>query len=434
MYVISISEYQDQWKDLFQVEKAKLLGINKTIVNIYHVGSTAIPNMPAKPIIDMIIEVDNFENIKEIEEKFLAFGYSKLRRSIIPAISAISQKQSGHASFNAHFFICNDPQIERHLNFRDFLSENSVWLKKYADLKIQLAKNFGADKELYNSGKDALIHELDCLAKLTLQNSNVPNDISLHNTVHLSKNKIFESALLNHYLLLTHYSQYVSQYDFCREPGITVVNSKLNSPEFNHIIDIDYSLEVLERKVAARIKTSKASGISFQWWDCFCNDPANLNTVLSEHGAKQIKTKVLYKIFNQEKYNLNDEYKFKQLLSPQDLSLYRMSALYQDECVQSYFDLVSKIPHSQTDAMQFYQFIHRNEVVGYFTIIYYSNVAGIYWMSSIVENDYFPQLTLCLNQDILKNYSIVTLFIKDDVTKYEQCDFLQCGEVISYIT
>src|SRR5687768_12128363 len=86
---------------------------------IHHIGSTSIPNMPAKPVIDMILEIENIDDIDLISKKLYALGYADLSRQIIPHRSFFTYRIDENISFHLHLYERGDPQVKRHVIFKD---------------------------------------------------------------------------------------------------------------------------------------------------------------------------------------------------------------------------------------------------------------------------------------------------------------------------
>ncbi len=129
---------------------------------IEHVGSTAIPNMPSKPILDIAIGIRDFDQ---------AFD-------TIPLMSELGYNFRGEVGVpRRHFFILGRPRThhvhmiefdgsawQKRIGFRDFLRENPVKAKEYADLKKSLAEQFPKDISSYSAGKTEFIDSI--LARL----------------------------------------------------------------------------------------------------------------------------------------------------------------------------------------------------------------------------------------------------------------------------
>lgn len=147
-------------------EAEKIYNIMKDeIVQIYHIGSTAIKEIYAKPIIDILVEVENINNVDNYNEqmKFLVhipkeeYGI-KERRFFLKGLY--------NRTHHVHIFQRGNSEIERHINFRDYMIENREEAKKYEKLKKKLALKFKYDIDSYCEDKDNFIKKIDEKAKL----------------------------------------------------------------------------------------------------------------------------------------------------------------------------------------------------------------------------------------------------------------------------
>lgn len=163
--IIKVVPYNSNWKDEYIKELEKLKNIFKDeIIEIHHIGSTSIPGIYAKPTIDIIIGVKDIDKIDSYNEGMRKLGYEakgengiKDRRFFIKG----RYKRTHHV----HIFQVGDPEIKKHLNFRDYMIAHPEDAKEYEDLKKGLAKKFRYNNEAYCNGKDSFIKYIDKKAK-----------------------------------------------------------------------------------------------------------------------------------------------------------------------------------------------------------------------------------------------------------------------------
>jgi len=130
---IEMASYNLSWPAIFEQEAMQLKkGLGELLSQLHHIGSTSIPNMIAKPIIDILIELDNLDNINQIAIELGRLNYSSIRRSIIPHRSFITSKYTDGIGFNLHLFERGDPQVKRHVNFRDYVIQHPDVAHDYA--------------------------------------------------------------------------------------------------------------------------------------------------------------------------------------------------------------------------------------------------------------------------------------------------------------
>lgn len=161
MRKIEILPYDKNWKVQYEKEKTLLLNIFKNSINhIYHIGSTSIPNLAAKPVIDILIDTYSISNIDNFNQEMIKAGYEPLGEYGIKN-RRFFLKGGDNRTHHVHIFQKNDHNIIRHLAFRDYLNHNKKRLKEYEELKIKLAIKYPYDINGYCEGKNNLIKEIE---------------------------------------------------------------------------------------------------------------------------------------------------------------------------------------------------------------------------------------------------------------------------------
>jgi GrpB-like predicted nucleotidyltransferase (UPF0157 family) len=170
---VSIVPYNSDWPRLFMLEKNHLFSClpNTILKRIEHFGSTAIPQLSAKPIIDILAEVTSLEETKKIIVPILtAQGYEYFWRPSwgedVPPFYAwfIKRNPDGQRTHHIHM-VEHDFEHWDRLLFRDYLIEHSDVAKEYENLKIRLANNFAHDRIAYTKEKTEFIIKIMQLAK-----------------------------------------------------------------------------------------------------------------------------------------------------------------------------------------------------------------------------------------------------------------------------
>jgi GrpB-like predicted nucleotidyltransferase (UPF0157 family) len=149
------------WPDLFRVE-ATLVGevFGPELVAIHHVGSTAIPGILAKPIVDILLEVRSIEAVDSFNNSMTELGYLPTGENGIPGRRYFRKATDLHHTHHVHAFQAGHPEVERHLIFRDYLIAHPDEAQAYSRLKEELRDRFPEDVTSYACGKDAFIAEI----------------------------------------------------------------------------------------------------------------------------------------------------------------------------------------------------------------------------------------------------------------------------------
>ena len=156
---VKLLPHQEQWdktaKDTILTLKA-LLG--SVAIDIQHIGSTAIHGIYAKPIIDIVVGVDNLESIKPyielLEQNGIMFRNEDVAGQLL---FVIGDDKSDIRTHHIHIVIWNSTAWHNYINFRDYLNSFPEQAKAYEKLKIKLASDFADDRQSYTAGKQELI-------------------------------------------------------------------------------------------------------------------------------------------------------------------------------------------------------------------------------------------------------------------------------------
>jgi GrpB-like predicted nucleotidyltransferase (UPF0157 family) len=160
---IIIKEYDPKWQKLYEIEHDNIMeAIGHYVADIQHIGSTAVPGLAAKPIIDIMIglrrlldaqdcimpiEAMEYEYVPEFEDEFPERRYFR-------------KSKKGIRTHQIHMVEIDTPFWKRHLLFRDRLRFNSKSANEYASLKRELATTFENDRKGYTNAKTDFINSV----------------------------------------------------------------------------------------------------------------------------------------------------------------------------------------------------------------------------------------------------------------------------------
>ena len=152
--MIEIADYDPEWPKQFAAEKERLLAAAPDAV-IEHVGSTAVPGLGAKPIIDMMLGVGILDDVPI--EGFRRLGYDHVTQydHIFPERRFFVQPEV----FHLHCVELTTGFWRRHLLFRDCLRDHPEHARAYHELKVRLAREHADDRQAYNAAKTDFIQD-----------------------------------------------------------------------------------------------------------------------------------------------------------------------------------------------------------------------------------------------------------------------------------
>ncbi len=151
---------------MYKEESEKIKNIlNDIILDIHHIGSTAIPGIKAKPVIDILVEVKNIEEVDRYNHKMKELGYEAMGEHGIPK-RRFFRKGGNNRTHHIHIFQMGNEEIERHINFKEYLVAHPDKAREYSELKEKLANKYTYDAENYTNGKGDFIKKIDRKARL----------------------------------------------------------------------------------------------------------------------------------------------------------------------------------------------------------------------------------------------------------------------------
>jgi GrpB-like predicted nucleotidyltransferase (UPF0157 family) len=163
---VIVVPHDPNWAEAYVLasrEVTRAMGIN--LLTIHHIGSTSIPGIYAKPVIDMMALVSDIAAVDHCNAPMQSLGYEAMGEFGIPGRRYFRRDNSaGDRSHQLHTFQVDSPNVDRHLAFRDFMRAHPKLAIRYSDLKRQLAAAHPTDIEAYMDGKDGFIKEMEARA------------------------------------------------------------------------------------------------------------------------------------------------------------------------------------------------------------------------------------------------------------------------------
>jgi GrpB-like predicted nucleotidyltransferase (UPF0157 family) len=159
----SLSTYDPNWVNLFNSLKHFLEGVfGDKAIQIEHVGSTSIPGMKAKPIIDVLVIVEKMENFDTVKEKMVAAGYEWGENYIAPnTLIFFKPGPSGEKLENIHVCEKDAPKTRQFIIMRNFFRTFPEKAKRYSDLKEKNQSVHPDDYPAYRAAKKPFLDEME---------------------------------------------------------------------------------------------------------------------------------------------------------------------------------------------------------------------------------------------------------------------------------
>jgi GrpB-like predicted nucleotidyltransferase (UPF0157 family) len=161
----SFTDYSPDWPHEFRREAVRLKAlIGEKLLTVHHIGSTSVPGLAAKPIIDVLPVVRNIEQVDELTPRFEGAGYKAWGEYGLPGRRYFSKDSDGYRTHNVHIYQEGNPEIERHLAFCAYLRSHESVRDEYEALKRAVFACHPSDIEGYMNGKDAWIKRIEGVA------------------------------------------------------------------------------------------------------------------------------------------------------------------------------------------------------------------------------------------------------------------------------
>ena len=158
LFPIQLTEHNNNWDNWFRDENERLKSVlsEASDVKIYHIGSTAIRAIWAKPIVDILIEVSSMSKLKVVKKLLSEAGYLCMNETDTRMTFNKGYTKYGFAErvFHIHVRLYGDHD---ELYFRDFMNEKPGLAKEYEKLKLSLWKQYEHDRDGYTNAKTELV-------------------------------------------------------------------------------------------------------------------------------------------------------------------------------------------------------------------------------------------------------------------------------------
>jgi GrpB-like predicted nucleotidyltransferase (UPF0157 family) len=160
---VRLTEFSENWAFLFQQEAEFLRSIfGDEIIKFEHFGSTSVYGLKAKPVIDMMCIVNDINKVDSFNDQMDALGYDVAGEWGIEG-RRLFRKGGENRTHHIHFYQKDNPQIKRHIIFRDYLRAHPEEVVRYSRFKEELASRFENTSE-YSPAKKSFVQKMEHLA------------------------------------------------------------------------------------------------------------------------------------------------------------------------------------------------------------------------------------------------------------------------------
>ena len=164
LFPIFLTEHRPDWENWYSEEEALLKALLPKDIEYYHVGSTAIKSIMAKPIIDILIVVNSNNQLKEVADILQGSSYIIMSSSEnrISLNKGYTENGFEERVFHLHVRLIGDCD---EIYFRDYLNMRPGIAKEYEELKLRLWKEYEHNRDAYTEGKTQFVKKYTSIAK-----------------------------------------------------------------------------------------------------------------------------------------------------------------------------------------------------------------------------------------------------------------------------
>jgi GrpB-like predicted nucleotidyltransferase (UPF0157 family) len=151
---IEVVDYDPSWPRRYEEERDRIAAaLGDAVVAIEHVGGTAVPGLPAKPVIDLMVGVEDIERAGPAVAGLINLGYEYVPEFESQLPQRRYFRRGSPETHHVHMVAVGSDFWEEHLLFRDYLRSNPQAAEEYGKLKRGLADRFRFDRDAYRAGK-----------------------------------------------------------------------------------------------------------------------------------------------------------------------------------------------------------------------------------------------------------------------------------------
>jgi GrpB-like predicted nucleotidyltransferase (UPF0157 family) len=162
---VFLAPYNPEWPHIAAMHSARLCVLGSVVVKVHHIGSTSVPGLAAKPVIDLMPLVTDLSELDRERSRVEALGYSwHGELGITGRRYCTLSDVTGNRIVQLHFFASDSPQVARHIAFRDYLRAHPAVANAYEKEKRRARDLHPNDSHAYTDEKSAWIQAAEAKA------------------------------------------------------------------------------------------------------------------------------------------------------------------------------------------------------------------------------------------------------------------------------
>ena len=159
--MLEVVPYDPRWPEAFASEAPRVRdAIGENVVAVHHIGSTAVPGLAAKPIIDIVVEVNDIEAVDAQNERMRQLGYEVRGEWGFSGRRYFVKREGSRRTHHVHVYQTGHPEIESACAFRDYLRAHPAQAREYGCLKQRLARQLPLAVQGYQEAKADFVERM----------------------------------------------------------------------------------------------------------------------------------------------------------------------------------------------------------------------------------------------------------------------------------
>lgn len=168
---VEIEDYRPEWAEIFEFERATIIETCRPwLMEVHHVGSTSVPGLAAKPILDIMPVVASPDDGENAVEPMTNLGYRYRGENGLPGRFYFDKIVDGRTVVHCHMYPQDHSDVRKLVAFRNRLRTHGETAYEYERLKRKLASKHRDDRESYTDGKSAFINDITATALANIRN------------------------------------------------------------------------------------------------------------------------------------------------------------------------------------------------------------------------------------------------------------------------
>ena len=158
---VTLVDYQESWRQQFEQEKQRFFeACGENLTAVEHVGSTSVPGLLAKPLLDVAVALASFEDGEDVAFCITRLGYEYLGEHGIPGRFYFVLRDEGRSLVHLHMYEKGHSDLRDLIAFKTYLLHHPEAVEAYAELKRELHTKYRDDRSSYTSAKRAFIQSI----------------------------------------------------------------------------------------------------------------------------------------------------------------------------------------------------------------------------------------------------------------------------------